>query len=338
MHQNETTGKSEWDQFGRDCDSKVETETNNGGNTMLNGRILTRIPVTILLVITVLTGCSQQSSLEPEVSGNAPGSENTMTDEEVAISIAALIAEDNGGSLDQIGDALELATVESVSRSAALGKSADPSWLDFREAVWDSVSQTWTIHVERERGNPDGEFYAEFIRDKTVQFLGADGTPQKRWFWEGDTARSILVSIESGEGRVIRPRLSHTLKSIDGEFEVTETHTDTVTLNGTLNRAALDTVITKRGKRISDHGVSLTFVDVVGPRGSRRDLTQKVSGFLTGTYSASVMIETESGTITKEITHEIDVELGVDEFVLKIGGKRFRAHAGSGELIEDDEG
>ena len=158
------------------------------------------------------------------------------------------------------------------------------------------------------------------------------GLPQKFWITEGDTAYSFNFNIISGTGIHVRPHFFHELKSIGGGWIGTGVNTDLISINGTYHRAALDSLFGERGTRISDHGVDLSLNDVTGPRGSRRDLSQKVSGSITGLFTATVTILKENVTIIREIEREISIQLGSGQIVIRIGDEHFIVDPHTGGL------
>jgi hypothetical protein len=288
---------------------------------------LSRYPAVILIAfLTVLlfaTGCEKKNTTEVLFS------DYPLSNEEIALSVAASIGENTGGALDQFGDALDLTGSEDMN---ALGKVSDTENTASHTAIYDSVSQTWIIHVIRERGNPAGPFYAYFERTYNLQFLDPNGDPQKRWITDGDTAYSMIFKIVSGDGRHLTPRLSQELKAVSGNWLLTDTNLEMVTMNGSYFRAAVDTILIPRGTLISDHALNLAFTDVVGPRGSRHDLSQKVSGIVSGTYTAIVTIITDDTTITKEIQRNIYIVLGSGDLNIQVNGEPFRFDPETGDL------
>jgi hypothetical protein len=280
------------------------------------------IVVSSLLFI-LTTGCEKKSVTEVSFI------DETVSNEEIAFSIASSIGENTGGALDQFGDVLDLASTENTN---VLWKTSDAAGIASHTATYDSIGQMWVIYVVRERGNPSGPFYAYFERTYNLQFLNQYGDPQKHWITDSDTAYSVIFKIVDGDGRHLTPRLSQELKAISGNWLLTDTNLRMVTMNGSYYRAAVDTVLIPRGTRISDHTLNLTFTDVVGPRHSRRDLSKKVSGIVSGTYTATVTIITDNVTITKEIQRNIYIVLGSNEMTVQVNSECFRFDPQTGDL------
>jgi hypothetical protein len=280
----------------------------------------------LVLAFLFLTGCEKSELTEPE--NNFP--ENSeVSNEDVALSVAGMVCENSGGVLDQVGDVSILATLEGPDM---LSKSIEVQGICEHTATYDSVNQIWTIEIFRERGTPADSIYAKFERTYTLQIMNQYGQPQQFWITEGDTAHSFDFDILGGTGIHIRPHFYHELQSISGGWLGTGMNTDMITINGTYQRAAIDTLSGERGTRISDHNVALALYDVTGPRGSRRNLSQKVSGTITGLFTATVTIIKENVTIIKEIEREINIILGIDEMTIWIGKEQFKADPLTGRL------
>jgi hypothetical protein len=277
------------------------------------------------LVVFFSTGCQKSAVLGPDSQNSDVSNEN------VALSVAGLIGEHGGGVVDQVGDALVMVTNEGPQM---LGKAIDDAQgICSRTAVYDSINQIWTINVSRERGAPGDSVYGKFERTFTLQFFNKEGLPQKRWITKGDTAYSFDFNIISGTGFHIKPKMHHYLKSISGGWIGTNANTDLITINGTYQRAAIDTIFRDDAKRISDHSVNLSLNDVTGPRGSRRDLSQKVSGSITGVFQAMITVVLDDTTLVRHVERDINIQLGNGEADIRVNNEKFRGDAGSGRLL-----
>jgi len=200
-------------------------------------------------------------------------------------------------------------------------------------ATYDSVTQTWTIEVMRERGVPGDSVYAKFERTYQKQFINKNGLPQRRYITEGDTAYSIDFEIVDGTGVILKPYFKHHLKSLSGGWLATNTNQEIVTVNGTYHRAAIDTLTGERGTRISDHSVDLSINNVTGPRGSRLDLSRKISGSITGVFHATITILGDNITIIKEVERDINIQLGDGEVMIQVNQNQYHASPETGDLI-----
>ncbi len=270
--------------------------------------------------VILLTACSDDNSVQP--TPESPISSNS----DAAESIAAAIGEQSGGVVDQVGDVIDL------TQSIRLGKAVGDGFIDHREATYDESTGTWTLILQRERGVPGQIPYGSWDRVFTYQFLNAAGEPQKRFITNSDTARTIHFNIVEGDGYLQNFRLTHDLTEIQGAFVATNVQTENVTVNGTYRRAAIDTIITERFTRTSDHVLDLTVTDLVGPKGSRRDLAQKLSGTITGTFHADITFDGERGYAEKTVDKEIFIEIGGGEAEIDVEGEPYVSSVETGQV------
>lgn len=254
--------------------------------------------------------------------------------EDAAESIASAVGADNGGATDQLSDVIELAGASGLQKPAEvlLGKYSEPNTIASIDTSYDPVTGTWTLRLERERGNPNGIPYAEISRTYTYQFLNKTGQPQKYWKVGADTAYTIKFNIVEGTGTHRTRRLSQQLTGLSGSFTATGVNTRLVTINGTYFRSAVDTVTTRNAVRTLDHALNLTFTNVQGPRGSRLELSRKISGTVSGTYTAKVTFQRGESYGETTINRSFTINLGGGNATLNISGKNFEADLTSGEL------
>lgn len=254
--------------------------------------------------------------------------------EDAAESIASAVGADNGGATDQLSDVIVLAGASGLQKPAEvlLGKYSEPNTIASIDTSYDPVTGTWTLRLERERGNPNGIPYAEISRTYTYQFLNKNGQPQKYWKVGADTAYTIKFNIVEGTGTHRTRRLSQELTGLSGSFTATGVNTRLVTINGTYFRSAVDTLTTRNAVRTLDHALNLTFTNVQGPRGSRLELSRKISGTVSGTYTAKVTFQRGESYGEKTINRSFTINLGGGNANLNISGKNFEADLTSGEL------
>ncbi len=260
-------------------------------------RIASFISTSILVSIITLTGCSENSPIEPE--SNFAYDENA----DVAESVAGTVGEDTGGMMDQMNDMMVLAGDESLAKT-------EGDFFESKEKNWDEATQSWIISVKRERGYEESSFYALIEREYQVQFLNSGNVPQKFWITNNDTATTMTFKIVTGEGRHKTLKLSQELLELDGSFTATGVNTDTVTFVGNYSRAAVDTITTERFTRIHNHSTALSFT-LAGPRMSSADLTQHYTGQITGTYNADIEFNGENGMVDRSIEKSFTID--VDE-------------------------
>ncbi len=280
---------------------------------------------TLLILIPglfIIFGCSKKSPVQPDV----PAGYNENND--VAESVASTIGEETGGLTDQIADLF------SMAEQTQLYKSSNTEFLDKKEAHYDSITGTWTIILSRERGNPQASHYALIGRTYTVQFINENGNPQKYWIVESDTASTINFNIIKGEGRHKTLRLSQELKNLEGSFIATGANSGIITINGTYKRAAVDTITTERFTRIHDHNIELTFTDLKGPRGSKRDLSQKISGTITGKQYGKVTFFNDDIYKERTINRDIKIIIKDGNANININKEIYSSNLTTGELNE----
>lgn len=266
---------------------------------------------------------------------NPVSSNNSLNaTEDAAESIASAVGADNGGATDQLSDVIELAGASGLQKPAEvlLGKYSEPNTIASIDTSYDPATGTWTLRLERERGNPNGIPYAEISRTYTYQFLNKNGQPQKYWKVGADTAYTIKFNIVEGTGTHRTRRLSQQLTGLSGSFTATGVNTRLVTINGTYFRSAVDTVTTRNAVRTLDHALNLTFTNVQGPRGSRLELSRKISGTVSGTYTAKVTFQRGESYGETTINRSFTINLGGGNANLNISGKNFEADLTSGEL------
>lgn len=274
----------------------------------------------IAILVLLLSGCNKDESLAPIVT------EDDYT-EEVAASVANLCSEYNGGIIDNAGDIFALS-----GDSGSLDKALDSEFNNTKTASYDSLSKIWTVVVAKSWVSPDGKTTANFTRTYSYQFLNKNGAPQKHWRVEDDTAYSIVFHILSGSGSSKGPKITHQLNAIQGSWTATNTNSDIITINGSYQRSAIDSIFHEDGTRISDHNVNMNLVNVTGPRGSRRDLSQKISGTLNGIYEADITIIRPNVTIEKEVEKQITITINNGELNINVDITRYNASATTGDV------
>lgn len=276
-----------------------------------------------LLGAFALAGCSEHDATTPGASAL------TTVEKDAAEAIATDLGTDDGGLMDQLSDAVDFAG------SVDLMVKSDGECEGLRNAVYDDATGTWTITIERERGEIDGVPYASFTRVYTLRFLDADGNPQERYLVDESVANTMEFNIVSGDGLHRTFRVEHTLDELVGQFVITDTHTDLVTINGTYLRSGSHHLDNDRFTRDHVSTLNLELVDVQAPRGAARDLSEAVSGTVTGTYEATITFVRGDDYTEREIYREFTVDLGDGEAVMQMSQERYRARLKTGELVDE---
>ncbi|MFQ5571082.1 MAG: hypothetical protein ACE5G0_15490 [Rhodothermales bacterium] len=260
-----------------------------------------------------------------------PDEVDTNASEDVALSVLTLVSEDTGGLLDQVSDVFDLAAAGSIpaQTTALASKHADAD--SVVERTYDEATGTWTISIERERGTPDGPRYMRISRVYQVQFLNADGVPQQFFVTDADTAHSINFTIVEGSGSLETPHLSAERTNITGQWVATGVNTDQVTVNGTYGRSGAHTLTTHNAVRTLDYGLAVEVVDLVGPRGSRRHLAQKVSGTIHGTYEGKATFTRGNLYRERDISRTVTIVIENGEATITVNGEPFGGNVQTGD-------
>ncbi len=244
-------------------------------------------------------------------------------DQDVAESVGALMAEDTGGLLEQAGDAFALATPEGISASAKNGTSV--------VRTYDEATGMWTITVSREAGHPTDTRMMSLTRVYEVQYLNADGEQQKFYVTEGDTAQTMVLRLVEGNGVFETPRLKAVRTDLSGELVATGIDTDEVTLNGAYQRSGEHERITPGITRTMTYDMTLEVIDLVGPRGSRLNLSEKVNGTLIGRYTGTLTIKRGDVLEQHDFDREVRVEIVDGEMTVTINGVPYDFDPASGD-------
>lgn len=245
------------------------------------------------------------------------------------------MASESGGLLDQLNDVFAAADAPMLGEGGRHGGGMGPMGPGLpgtREAVYDEEDGRWTITIDRERGAPDGPYYATFQRVYTVQFLNPDGQPQQWYDTDGTLASTIHFVIVSGSGTHQTPHSEHMLSSLTGDFVGTNTDTDLITVNGTYARAGSGRVFTRGAERTIDYTMDVTLNDVVGPRGVRQNPCEAVSGTIEGTYHADITFTRGNLYEERTIDRDIFIELADCDGRLHVGGDRYEFNLRNGNL------
>lgn len=113
----------------------------------------------------------------------------------------------------------------------------------------------------------------------------------------------------------------------------TGVNTDTVTLNGTYSRSGGHTITRLDAVRTLDYDLSLEVEELVGPKGSRRDLSQKISGTVSGEYEALATFERGDAYREREISREFTITISEGEATIVVNGEVFQSSVRTGELM-----
>jgi hypothetical protein len=215
------------------------------------------------LTIIFFAGCksndnSMVNSLQTQPDANAT--------QDALYSVAANVAINNGGVLEDMSDVLQSASVTGIVNED------DDNMMNFGHnhtgvtKQYDSTTGWWTVTVTRHRGNMPGFYYADYSRVYQEQFLNKDGQFQKFYIVPNgssfDTAYTFNHKIVSGTGILITPKVNHQLTGLSGAWTITGTNTSVVTLNSTAPyvRSVSDTVTRGASVRTLNGTLTLNFI------------------------------------------------------------------------------
>ena len=276
-----------------------------------------------ILVAAAFAGCD---NADPAVE-TAGGTATISATEDAAVSIANALSLEGGGALDAAASASELAVTDSGS-GAGGGFPADCT----HERSFDEGTTTWTAFIQCERGRPAGLFYSLFSRTGTFQFLDGDAPVQFP-----EEADAVNLDVVDGEGLRVAPGFIHELLDIGADLNVANIHGDLVTVNGTYDRAATDTLYTHNAERTLTYELSMTLIEIQAPPGSREHWPTAVSGTIEGIYHAFITFIRGDSYEEIEITKTFTIVFGdgdgnVRDAIINVDGRDFRANIETGQV------
>lgn len=271
----------------------------------------------------LFTGCSKNTN--NPIAANDQNSQSATIADNVADAVSDALASNNGGAMDQVNDVFELAGGVGIGSVTGLGKTSGDSTLV--NWTYDSTAVAWTLSVFKQKTLLP-LYYAVWTRDYWYQF-SANGHPQEFRITGNVVADNIKHKLTGGTGYFFTPRLVHHLRSISSDWTASNTNMDTVTINGSYSRAGVDTILAASRKgTVLDHVLLLNFINVKGPRGSRLNRSEKTSGTIQGTYTATVTVPRKDPvTILKTIT----ITLGAGNATFSVDGIRYIADLATGD-------
>ena len=244
---------------------------------------------------------------------SAPDLELATADlDDAAVTLASAVALDAGGL-----------------RTAAIDRPGCRA-----DRTYDAATGAWTAVADCERGNPDGRFYVAFARTSTYRFLDGDGQSQET----REGAVSAEHAVLSGSSTFRSPFGVHVLQSLTTHLTVSDLDAELVTIDGTVQRAATDTLRGPRGERTLAYELDATLDGIQGPRGLAKRWRRAVDGTITGTLRATLTRTLRDGeTSLVEIDEAFTIEFpvtGSGDRVAEIllGGRRYRADIDTGEI------
>ncbi len=285
-------------------------------------RSLRTILIALLAIVALLAGCGDDST-------TAPNSPPLTADKDAAEAVAADIGSENGGLTDQLADlSISLDGLNAAKDGPMIPQNG------FATRDYDETSGTWTVTIDRERGDPEGTPYHSFNRVYTLRFLDLDGESMQYRVVDEDTASTVEFNIVSGSGDHRTRRMERTLTELTGSLVVTNVNTEIVTVNGSYHRAAGHHLETPVFSRTLDGVLDFELIDVMLPRGARHNHAAAISGTITGTFVADITIERGDVYTVEHIDREFTIVLGEGEGDMLMNGRRYRLNLHQGELID----
>jgi hypothetical protein len=273
------------------------------------------LAATCMLLLVLLTGCDSTDS----------NSTDEVSPDETAEMIAITLAEENGGTADDLSSSTFYTQPLTVGPSALTKDAVKALSRTYnRDCQYSDADQVWTCTVSATRTTNRSE--ATFDRTVEVQFLDANGQPRRAYDVDGEPAASLTYSILSGSGTFDGPRMSsqHTIPA-PGEdavfWTIDNPGTGLLTINGNGSRSVSNGQDGFRGSRTRNATITTLATDVVVDRGAGIQ-----SGTISGSYEAEVELTNNSGnSVNRTINVEYIASFSGDtvEITFTGGGERF---------------
>jgi len=277
---------------------------------------------TLTMAAFFAAGCKKNDSPP-----NTPSVTASADVSDAADAVSDALASNNGGAMDQVNDLFEISGGVAVS-GGVLGKTFGDTTIN--GAVYDSSSMSWTKVITRGDSLFAPAFYGYWTRVYWLQFR-SDGHAQEFRKTNNIVADTIWHKLLGGTGYFWTPRLVHHLLSISSNWTVSNTNTDTVTINGTYTWSGIDSIksiVLARKGRVLTRTIALLFENVKGPRGPRIARSTGTSGKIVVTYSATV---TAPGKLPYTVTEQFTVVLGGGSAAFSIEGTKFVSDLATGD-------
>jgi hypothetical protein len=266
-----------------------------------------------------LIGCGSDDAVAPSVL-------LPTVSEDISETVSSVLAADNGGVVDQLGDLSDLAqeTFALMPSIKPLEGAAVP--------VYDSVNGVWTVQINRERGYPNGQRYARYSRTYTYQYRNQNGEPQKEWLIGQDTARSIHFTVVEGNGYCRTERLGGLQTQVAAQWIVTSAHADTLTISGTCRRAGIDTLKSNQAVRTLQYQLTMQFSNLRCLRGAGADAAGQVRGDLAAVFSAAVTFMSGQAYGETDFERTMSIQMAQGEANISINGQSYSGDLATGRL------
>lgn len=246
-------------------------------------------------------------------------------EEDVSESVAGSIAADNGGIIDELGDITELAQ-ESAEFTLALKPEVAAL------PVYDSITGTWTLEINKERGYPNGQHYARYTRTYTYQYRNQDGEPQREWRVGQDTARSIHITVVDGNGYCRTLRLGGYQTQVLAQWVAQGANTDTLSISGACQRSGVDTLKSHQAVRTLAYQLAMQFSNLRCLRGAGSDAAGEVRGDLAANFTAAVTFMSGPAYGDTNVVRTMAIEMNQGEAQISVNGQSYSGDLATGDL------
>ncbi|MCE1187652.1 MAG: hypothetical protein LWX56_00810 [Ignavibacteria bacterium] len=305
---------------------------------MLNNQnaLRLRLWISAALLALFLFGCGSKDDLnmQPALQNEDPATADA------AAAVAAEVAVNNGGVLDQANDLIFAARFTS-SEEDPYAIEGFPAGIKQATREYDSLSGWWTVTVTKEIGHPWLLYYSTYTREYKHQFLNKNGRFQRFYITPTnsgcDTAYSLHSLISDASGYTFMPRLTHTLTGQSGDWLITGINTPEITINSMYGkpfvRTSVDTLTRVNSMRILEDSLSLQFFNVTGAKGGILSKGKLTGGTITGHYHAIVTFKRGDAYAESTIDRDIVVTLGEKTTRLKVGIFEYLIDSFTGDLL-----
>jgi hypothetical protein len=267
----------------------------------------------LLALVAFTTGCDSTGGLDDE----AP-EEATVSAEETAESIAFSLAEETGGTTDDLASGAALLGGGLSNSAGALAKAITRD----RSCTYSDASQTWDCSLEVSGSNNRIDSL-RFTRAYQIQFFSGD-SPVRR----PADADSMTLAIAAGNGAVKTERIDNAHELLPATWSMAKTATSgefvARLLDGPSGRDVSETYTGPRRERTRTAEIRKTRVDdLVWRRGTPG---RPISGTIEGTYTADVeILRPDSSTVTRTVDVAYVATFTEDgaEITFEGGGERF---------------
>ena len=262
----------------------------------------------IIFTFVLFTGCKKNDSVvNPNNNNNNPTLPDISSTTDAAYVVAANIALNNGGAIEDMSDVLQTATKDGLSNEDFNGMTNFDNCHSGVVKSYDSTNGWWTVTVTRHRGNVNGKYYANYERIYKYQFLDTAGMFQKYYITNNDTAVNAKYEIVSANGILKTPKVSDRLTSLTAAWNANGINSKYVVLNTTSPyiRTVADTMTRNNSVRTLNGTLTVNFVNITSPRsasprGGTLSWHKNITGTIDGTYHAVVTFQ--KGTTYRDST------------------------------------